>query len=209
MAKKIPVWLIVLLSLVAIFFFIGMFFTGTYNNLVSLNESVNSRWAQVQNVYQRRADLIPNLVETVRAYAEHEQETLTAVIEARSSASQIKLEAKDLSPENLAKFEQAQKQLSGSLSRLMLVIEKYPDLKANENFLALQTQLEGTENRISNERRLFNDSVREYNTNIKLMPQLFIANLAGFKEKAYFEADKSASKAPVVNFSKKADESLE
>jgi LemA protein len=200
MIKKIPTWVIVLASVTLVLFFIGASFTGTYNNMVSLRENVNGKWAQVQNVYQRRSDLIPNLVATVKAYAAHEKETLTAVIEARSQASQMKLEANDLSPENLAKFQSAQKQLSGSLSRLMLVIEKYPDLKANENFLALQSQLEGTENRIANERRMFNDATKEYNTFIKLMPQALIAGITGFKDKAYFEADKEAEKAPKVSF---------
>lgn len=200
MIKKLPTWAIVLISISALLLLLISSFTGTYNKMVSLQENANSKWAQVQNVYQRRADLIPNLVETVKAYATHEKETLAAVIEARSQATQIKLDANDLSQENLAKFQNAQKQLSGSLSRLMLVAEKYPELKANENFLALQTQLEGTENRITNERRIFNEAVQEYNTHIKLMPQALIARIFNFNPKAYFEADAKAEQAPQVKF---------
>ena len=196
MLKKIPTWAIVLVVILVIF----MSFSGTYNQMVTLNESVDSKWSQVLNVYQRRADLIPNLVATVKGYAAHEKETLSAVIEARSKATQMQVKLDDLNPDSLAKFQAAQKQMSGALSRLMVVIERYPDLKANQNFLALQTQLEGTENRITNERRMFNDAVKLYNTYIRKLPQNVIAAITGFEKKPYFEAEESAKEAPQVNF---------
>lgn len=171
-----------------------------YNTMVTLEESVTSQWAQVENVYQRRADLIPNLVNTVKGYADFEQETLTGVIEARSKATSMNVSVDDLSPENIAAFQKAQSNLSGALSRLMVVVERYPDLKANQNFLELQSQLEGTENRISVERKKFNEAVQSYNTYIRKFPQNFISGWFDFEKKGYFEADEGASRAPEVKF---------
>ena len=185
MIKKIPSWLIVL----AVVLILVMMFSGSYNQIITLNEGVDAKWSQVLNVYQRRADLIPNLVQTVKGYASHEKETLQAVIEARAKATQLNVDLDKLNQESFAKFQEVQKQMSGSLSRLMLVIERYPDLKANQNFLALQTQLEGTENRITNERRMFNESVKFYNTYIRKIPQNLIAAIFGFEKKPYFEAE--------------------
>lgn len=173
---------------------------GTYNNMVSMDESVNASWAQVENVYQRRADLIPNLVNTVKGYASHEKETLEAVIEARSKATSVNVNPQNLDAKSLQQFQQAQSGLSSALSRLMVVVERYPDLKANQNFLDLQAQLEGTENRIAVERRKFNESARAFNTYIRSFPKNIYANMFGFEKKAYFEADKGAEKAPEVQF---------
>lgn len=173
---------------------------GTYNSMVTKDENVSASWAQVENVYQRRADLIPNLVNTVKGYASHEQETLQGVIEARSKATSVNLNADNLNPQSLQQFQQAQDGLSSALSRLMVVVERYPDLKANENFRDLQAQLEGTENRITVERRKFNESARDFNTYIRSFPKNIYANMFGFEKKAYFEAEKGAEKAPEVSF---------
>jgi LemA protein len=173
---------------------------NTYNKMVQMEQNVESQWSNVENVYQRRADLIPNLVNTVKGYAEHEQETFQKVIEARSKAYSTDVNAENLSPEKLQQFQQAQGALSSALSRLMVVVERYPNLKANENFKQLQAQLEGTENRISVERRKFNEAARSYNTYINQFPQKLYANLFDFEEKAYFEAEKGADEAPDVNF---------
>lgn len=175
-------------------------FAGSYNKMVSKEEQVTSAWAQVENVYQRRADLIPNLVNTVKGYADFEQETLTNVIEARSKATGVNIDADNLSPEKIQQFQEAQQGLSSALSRLMVVVERYPDLKANQNFLQLQSQLEGTENRISVERRRFNEVTQEYNTYIRSFPQTMLAGMYGFEKKGYFEADQGADKAPEVQF---------
>ncbi len=169
-----------------------------YNNMVSQREAVDSQWANVESQYQRRSDLIPNLVNTVQGYAQHEASVLTAVTEARTQASSITVNTDD--PEAFEKYVEAQAQLSSSLSRLLAVAEAYPDLKANENFLDLQSQLEGTENRIATERNRYNDVVRTYNTTIQKFPGLITAKIFGFKEKSYFKADSSASVAPVVQF---------
>lgn len=171
-----------------------------YNTMVDKNESISSQWAQVENVYQRRADLIPNLVNTVKGYADFEQETLTEVIQARAKATSINVEANDLNPATIAKFQEAQNQLSGALSRLLVTVERYPDLKANQNFLELQAQLEGTENRIAVERMKFNEVTRDYNSYIKKLPRVLYASWFGFEEKGYFEAEKGAEEAPEVNF---------
>lgn len=171
-----------------------------YNTMVELDENVAASWAQVENVYQRRADLIPNLVNTVKGYAEHEQETLQSVIEARSKATSINLSADELNEQTLQNFQKAQDGLSSALSRLMVVMERYPDLKANQNFLDLQAQLEGTENRIAVERRKFNEATRAYNTYIRRFPRNLIAGLFNFESKPYFEADQGADKAPEVQF---------
>jgi LemA protein len=174
---------------------------GMYNTFVQLDESVNEKWSQVQNVYQRRFDLIPNLVETVKGYAKHERETLQAVTEARSKVGGvINLKAEDLTPENLARFQQAQAGLSGALQRLMVVIERYPDLKANQNFIRLQDELAGTENRIAVERRRFNEAIQFYNQTIRRFPQVLFAGMFGFTQKTYFEAVQEAQEAPKVEF---------
>lgn len=181
--------------------FISTFFSScSYNSLVSQQETISSQWAQVENAYQRRADLIPNLVNTVKGYAEFEQETLTKVIEARSKATQVNLNVEDLTEENMAKFEQAQAGLSSALSRLLVVAEQYPNLKANQNFLELQAQLEGTENRISVERGKFNTAVQEYNTTVRRFPSNLTAMIFGFKPKAYFQAKEGSDKVPEVKF---------
>ncbi|GGK89043.1 LemA family protein [Rufibacter glacialis] len=171
-----------------------------YNDMVQKDEQVSSQWAQVQNSYQRRADLVPNLVNTVKGAANFEKETLTQVIEARAKATSIQLNADQLTPENMEKFQAAQSQLSGSLSRLMATAEAYPDLKANQNFLELQAQLEGTENRISVERQKFNTTVQDYNTYIRAFPRNFFAGWFGFEKKGYFQADAGAQNAPTVQF---------
>lgn len=171
-----------------------------YNEMVTKQESVESSWAQVENVYQRRADLIPNLVATVKGFAEHEKNTLEAVIEARSNATSIKLDVSDLTEDKMAQFQKAQEQLSGALSRLMAVSENYPDLKASEQFLNLQAQLEGTENRIAVERKNFNSATQAYNAYIKQVPQNLIANIFNFEAKPYFKAAEGADKAPEVKF---------
>ena len=173
---------------------------GAYNGLVTLDEETNGKWAQVESAYQRRADLIPNLVNTVKGYAEFEQETLTGVIEARSKATGINIDASSLTPESIANFQAAQQQLSGALSRLMVTVERYPDLKANQNFLGLQSQLEGTENRIKIERDRFNVSVKDFNATIRKFPKTIIASSFGFEKKGYFEADAGSEKAPEVQF---------
>lgn len=173
---------------------------GTYNTMVTMDEGVSASWAQVENVYQRRADLIPNLVNTVKGYAAHEQQTLEGVIEARSKATAVNVNADNLSAESLQKFQQAQDGLSSALSRLMVVVERYPDLKANQNFMDLQAQLEGTENRITVERRKFNESAQSFNTYIRKFPKNIYAGIFGFEKKAYFSAEAGAEKAPVVDF---------
>lgn len=171
-----------------------------YNSLVEKEQKVNQSWAQVENQYQRRADLIPNLVNTVKGYSTHEQETLTKVTEARAKATSITLNADDLTEENLAKYQEAQNELSGALKSLLAVTEAYPDLKANENFMNLQTQLEGTENRIATERMRYTEAVQDYNTSIKKFPTNIYAGWFGFEEKPQFKAEAGAQKAPEVKF---------
>ena len=186
------------LGVVALLVFFGI---NNYNSLVQQQQNVNQSWAQVENQYQRRADLIPNLVNTVKGAADFEQQTLTDVIEARSKASSIQVSAEDLNnPQKVQQFQQAQQQLSGALSRLLVTVEKYPELKANQNFRDLQVQLEGTENRIATERQRFNEAVQSYNTNVQSFPTNIFAGLFGFDEKAYFEADEGASEVPEVDF---------
>jgi LemA protein len=175
---------------------VGAWAVGVYNGLVGLEQGVNEKWAQVQNVYQRRADLIPNLVETVKGFAAQERNVLTEVIEARAKATSIQLN----DPKALERFQAAQGQLSGALSRLLVTVERYPELKSNQNFLSLQSQLEGTENRIAVERRRFNEAVREYNTRLSLFPGTIVARLAGFRPKAFFEAAPDAATPPKVKF---------
>lgn len=193
-------WLVVIIVLVVLLMIYG-FFKNNYNALVTLEETVNQAWAQVSNQYQRRADLIPNLVETVKGYAAHEQETFAAVTEARAKVGQLTVTPEVLNdPEAFAKFQQVQGELGSVLSRLMAISENYPQLRANENFLALQSQLEGTENRISVERKRFNEEVQRYNTRIRRFPTNLLANLYGFEKKLYFEAQPGAETVPKVEF---------
>ncbi|MBM3169261.1 MAG: LemA family protein [Bacteroidetes bacterium] len=173
---------------------------SAYNQFVQAEETINGQWAEVETQYQRRADLIPNLVNTVKGYADFEQETLTGVVEARAKATSVQIDPTQLTPEKLAEFQQVQDQLSGALSRLLVTVEKYPDLKANQNFLELQAQLEGTENRISVARKKFNESVMEYNKSIKTFPNNLLAGWYGFVAKGYFEAAAGAENAPTVQF---------
>lgn len=191
-------WIVIIIVLVG--FLIYGWFKGSYNSMVTLSESVDKQWADVENVYQRRADLIPNLVATVKGYASHEKETLEGVINARAKATSTTINAGNITPDKIAAFQQAQDGLSSALSKLMVVVERYPDLKANQNFLELQAQLEGTENRITVERRKFNESSRAYNTYIKLFPKNMLANMFGFTEKPYFKAQEGADTAPKVEF---------
>lgn len=192
--------LVTILVIVGIIFILVMMGTSRYNRLVSLEEGVTGAWAQVENVYQRRADLIPNLVNTVKGYAEFEQTTLTQVIEARSKATGVNINAENLNESSIQQFQQAQEGLSSALSRLMVVVERYPDLKANQNFLDLQSQLEGTENRITVERRNFNQTAQDYNAQIRRFPNNIFAGMFGFDRKAYFEAEQGADQAPEVQF---------
>lgn len=183
-----------------IFALIPLLSSCGYNQMVSLDEAVISQWAQVENSYQRRADLIPNLVNTVKGYADFEKETLIGVIEARAKATSVQLNADNLNAASLQNFQAAQDGLSSALSRLMVVVERYPELKANQNFLELQAQLEGTENRIAVERRKFNESTRQYNTYIRKFPKNIIASIFSFDKKVYFEAEESAKEVPTVEF---------
>ena len=174
---------------------------GVYNRFVTAEQSVNEKWAQVQNVYQRRADLIPNLVETVKGFAAQEKTVLEEVTRARASAGSIKATPELLNdPASFKRFQDAQNQLGGALSRLLVTVERYPELKSNQNFLALQSQLEGTENRITVERMRFNEAVRDYNTRIKLMPGALVARVVGFDEKAFFEGAPGTETVPKVKF---------
>ncbi|MCG6185899.1 MULTISPECIES: LemA family protein [Maribellus] len=187
---------VVLLAVVSAF----LFSSCGYNKMVELDEQVASSWSQVENVYQRRADLIPNLVNTVKGYAAHEQETLEGVIEARSKATSVNVNPENLNPQALQQFTQAQEGLSSALGRLMVVVERYPDLKANQNFRDLQAQLEGTENRIAVERRKFNETTQSYNAYIRKFPRVIYAGWFGFDKKTYFEAQQGAEQAPEVQF---------
>jgi len=189
---------IIVLAVLALIVYVSV--KGTYNEIIVKDEAVTGAWSQVQNVYQRRADLIPNLVATVKGYAEHEQSTLEGVVEARSKATSINIDASNLDAESLKKFQAAQDGLSSALGRLIAVAENYPDLKANQNFLDLQAQLEGTENRITVERQKFNDTVKDYNTYIRTFPKNIYASIFNFASKAYFEASEGAEKAPEVKF---------
>jgi LemA protein len=194
MSKRTFLYLLVTIMAVPFFSSCG------YNKMVSLEEGVTSQWANVENVYQRRMDLIPNLVNTVKGYANFEQQTLTQVIEARAKATSVTIDPTNLNEANMKQFQQAQGELSGALSRLLVSVERYPDLKANQNFLDLQAQLEGTENRIAVERRKFNEDVLLYNAYIRKFPQVIYSGWFGFEKKAYFEADEGASNAPKVEF---------
>ena len=171
-----------------------------YNNMVSQEEGVSTAWANVESQYQRRADLIPNLVNTVKGYAAHESETLQAVVNARTKATSINIDAENMTAEQLQEFQKAQSEVGGALGRLIAVAENYPDLKANQNFLELQAQLEGTENRIAVERKNFNEAAKKYNTYIRKFPQSLLSGMFGFDKKPYFEAEEGSQKAPTVQF---------
>ena len=188
---------IIVIALVAIAAIWGV---SAYNGLVKMDEGVNTAWSNVENQYQRRADLIPNLVNTVKGYAAHEKETLEAVMAARSKATQMTIDPENLTPEKLQEYQKAQGEIGTALGRLLAITEAYPDLKANQNFMELQAQLEGTENRISVERRNFNEVAREYNTSVRTFPKTVIASICGFDKRPYFEAEEGANKAPEVKF---------
>ena len=189
--------LVITIAIVAIVLIWGV---SGYNGLVSMDEGVQNKWADVETQYQRRADLIPNLVNTVKGYAAHEKETLEGVVKARSEATSVKVDPENMTAEQMAQYQKAQNGVSSALSKLLLVVEKYPDLKANQNFLELQSQLEGTENRITVARRDFNGAAKEYNTAIRKFPKNILAGMFGFEKKAYFEAQEGAEKAPEVQF---------
>ncbi|MGL5957008.1 MAG: LemA family protein [Phocaeicola sp.] len=173
---------------------------SSYNGLVRMDESVGTSWSNVENQYQRRSDLIPNLVSTVKGYASHESSTFEAVVAARSKATQMSVNVDDLTPEKMQAYQKAQGEVGSALGKLLAITESYPDLKANQNFLELQAQLEGTENRISVERKRFNDAAKAYNTAIRTFPRTLIAGMAGFEKRPYFEAEAGAEKAPKVEF---------
>lgn len=194
MKKTTTIIIIAIIAVVAIWAVTG------YNSLVSMDEKVSNQWANVETQYQRRADLIPNLVATVKGYAEHEQETLEGVVSARARATQTTVNADQLTPEALQQYQAAQGELTQALGRLLVTVEKYPDLKANQNFLELQAQLEGTENRISVERQRFNTEAKAYNTAIRRFPKNLLASMFGFEQKPYFEALPEAAQAPKVEF---------
>lgn len=192
--------LIIIIVLVVLGFLGYSYVKGLNNKMVIKSEDVSAKWSQVENVYQRRADLIPNLVNTVKGYASHEKETLEGVIEARAKATSVNINAGDLNAQTMQSFQNAQQGLSSALSKLMVVVERYPELKANQNFLELQAQLEGTENRITVERQKFNETTRDYNTYIKLFPNSLFAGMFGYESKPYFEAHKGSENAPEVKF---------
>ena len=199
MFKNKALW--ITLAIVVVLLFAGYSWVkGTYNTMVTQDEGVKTAWSQVENQYQRRMDLIPNLVNTVKGYATHEKEPLEGVVSARAEATKTTIDPSNLNEESMKKFQAAQGELSSALSRLMLVIERYPDLKANQNFSELQAQLEGTENRISVERKRFNETAQSYNTYIRSFPTNVLAGMFGFQPKAYFSAESGAEKAPKVEF---------
>ena len=197
MKKPVVITLVVVAAIIAA---IALWAMTGYNSLVSADETVSTAWSDVENQYQRRADLIPNLVNTVKGYAAHEKETLEAVVSARTRATQVTVDADNLTPEKLAEYQKAQGEVGAALGRLLAITEEYPDLKANQNFLELQAQLEGTENRISVERRNFNEAAKEYNTSIRKFPKNILAGMFGFEKRPYFESQEGADKAPAVEF---------
>ena len=197
MKKPVVITLVVVAAIIAA---IALWAMTGYNSLVSADETVSTAWSNVENQYQRRADLIPNLVNTVKGYAAHEKETLEAVVSARTRATQVTVDADNLTPEKLAEYQKAQGEVGAALGRLLAITEEYPDLKANQNFLELQAQLEGTENRISVERRNFNEAAKEYNTSIRKFPKNILAGMFGFEKRPYFESQEGADKAPAVEF---------
>ena len=188
------------IMLVAVIAALAMWVISAYNGMVKMDESVSTAWSNVENQYQRRTDLIPNLVNTVKGYAAHEKETFEAVVSARSKATQMTIDADNLTPEKLQQYQKAQGEIGAALGRLLAITENYPELKANENFKELQAQLEGTENRISVERRNFNEVARTYNTSIRTFPKSILAGMFGFDKRPYFEAEEGANKAPEVKF---------
>ena len=192
--KKSTIGLIVVICAIAIWLI------SSYNGMVKMDEEVSSAWSNVENQYQRRADLIPNLVNVVKGYASHEKETFEAVVSARSKATQVTVDPENLTPEKLQEYQKAQGEVGATLGRLLAITESYPELKANENFKELQAQLEGTENRISVERRNFNEIARTYNSAIRTFPRSIIAGMFGFEKRPYFEAEEGANKAPEVKF---------
>ena len=194
--KKNLGW-IILLAIVAL---LALWGAGAYNGMVSMDENVQNKWANVETQYQRRADLIPNLVNTVKGYAAHEKTTLEDVVKARSEATSVKIDPTNITPEQMKQYQAAQGSVSSALGRLLMVAENYPELKANENFLELQSQLEGTENRINVARKDFNDASKEYNVSIRRFPKSIIAGMFGFEKKTYFEAEAGSEKAPDVQF---------
>lgn len=202
MGKGSKTLLIVIAVIAVIGFGLYSFFGGNYNKMVSMEEEVKGQWGQVQNVYQRRLDLIPNLVATVKGYASHESDVFTQIAEARSKAGGVMNVSDEVlnDPESFKRFQQAQGELGSALQRLLVVTENYPELKADQNFLDLQNQLEGTENRIAVERKRYNDAVKGYNIFIKQFPRSIVANMSGFRDKAYFAADEAAQNAPTVSF---------
>jgi len=200
MKKGCLISVIIVAFLALVVLSIVLWGTKVYNGMVTMQESVTSQWGNVETSYQRRSDLIPNFVNTVKGAANFEQTTLTQVIEARSQATSVTIDPTNMTADNMQQFQQAQGQLSSALSRLMVVVEKYPELKATQNFRDLQVELEGTENRISTERRKFNDVARTYNTYIRRFPQSFLAGMFGFQAKPYFEAVEGAEQAPEVTF---------
>jgi LemA protein len=202
MKKGMKVFLIVLAVVLLLIFSLYRFWAGNYNAMVQKSETVDAAWAQVQNQYQRRFDLIPNLVNTVKGYASHESEVFTNIADARSRAGGVLQVSDEVlnNPESFARFQQAQNELGSALQRLLVITENYPELKADQNFLALQDQLEGTENRIGTERKRFNDVVQDYNTFIRQFPRVIIANMSGFTAKQYFAAGTEAQSAPQVQF---------
>lgn len=195
MFKSKALWIVIVIVLILFFWM-----KNAYNTMVTQEEGVKTAWSQVENQYQRRLDLIPNLVNTVKGYASHERETLEGVVNARAKATNTTIDPSNLNEESIKKFQAAQGELSSALSRLMVVLERYPDLKANQNFMELQAQLEGTENRISVERKRFNEVAQSYNTNIRSFPNNILAGIFGFQPKAYFSAESGADKAPKVEF---------
>jgi len=197
---KLSTGWIVAIAIIFVLFLLTLWGVSSYNNLVTKEETVNTQWANVQTQYQRRSDLIPNLVATVQGVANFEKSTLTAVIEARANASKVNINPKNLDEASLQKFQTAQDGISSSLSRLMVVVERYPELKATQNFSELQAQLEGTENRITVARRDFNEAAQAYNTYLRRFPSNIFAGMFGFQKKAYFEAQKGAENAPKVQF---------
>ena len=189
--------MVITLAVIAV---IALWSISAYNGMVGMDEGVQGKWADVETQYQRRSDLIPNLVNTVKGYAAHEKETLAAVVQARSEATSVKIDPTNMTAEQMAQYQQAQNGVSSALGKLLVVVEKYPDLKANQNFLELQAQLEGTENRITVARRNFNEAAKEYNPAIRRFPKHILAGMFGFEKKAYFEAEQGAEKAPQVEF---------
>ena len=189
-----------LIITIVVIVLVALWGISSYNGLVGMDENVSNKWANVETQYQRRSDLIPNLVNTVKGYAKHESQTLEAVMAARSQASQVKIDPSNCTPQQLAQYQKAQGDVTTALGKLLAITENYPDLKANQNFLELQSQLEGTENRINVARKDFNDSAKKYNTSLRRFPRNIIASMFGFEKRNYFEAEAGAEKAPKVEF---------